>query len=72
MNSTRPEVGDLVAEVGTNEKWVCTDIVGASSKRPVWVLRPVHASFGYGTVKVDHHDIVGYSVTARRGSWRFP
>ncbi|GAA2693117.1 hypothetical protein [Streptomyces lunalinharesii] len=73
MTSTsRPEVGDLLLEVATDAKWVCTDVAGATSDQPVWLLRPLHGSWGKAYKRVDHHDITAYRVASRRGEWRQP
>ncbi|MEW1658666.1 hypothetical protein ACFU7T_00040 [Streptomyces sp. NPDC057555] len=56
----------------TNTKWVCTDIAGARSDKPVWLLRPLFGGGGKAYRRVDHRDLVSYAVEARRGQWVHP
>ncbi|MFF0629918.1 hypothetical protein [Streptomyces sp. NPDC004296] len=70
MNAERPAVGDLVMHVLTDARWVCSDISRAKTDRPVWVMRPLHG--GEKHLRVDHRDIVSYSIEARRGEWTRP
>ncbi|QHC25648.1 hypothetical protein [Streptomyces sp. GS7] len=72
MTIRRPEVGDLVVQVMTNGKWICTDIHNAKTDRPVWLLRPLHGGASKQYRRVDHRDIVSYTVEARRGEWGQP
>ncbi|MCK7626700.1 hypothetical protein MUU72_26960 [Streptomyces sp. RS10V-4] len=69
MSGTRPGVGDLVVAVAAGTKWVCTDIAGAKTRRPVWVLRPLYGAPGGETVRVEQDAIASYSVVSRRGEW---
>ncbi|WP_275466846.1 hypothetical protein [Streptomyces noursei] len=67
--TSRPAVGDLVLEVVTDVRWVRTDIAGATSEQPVWLLRPLYGSWGEAYKRVDHRDIAAYRVESRRGEW---
>ncbi|MFI1307619.1 hypothetical protein [Streptomyces sioyaensis] len=72
MSSARPEVGDLVVAIETGTKWVCTDISGVNSRRPVWLLRPLYGAASTEQMRVERDDLVSYSVAARRGEWIQP
>ncbi|MFK0291521.1 hypothetical protein ACIQU6_13745 [Streptomyces sp. NPDC090442] len=72
MNDTHPEVGDLVVAVATGTQWVCTDIAGAKTRRPVWLLRPRYGAAGREQLRVERDDLVSYAVAARRGEWIQP
>ncbi|GAA2687162.1 hypothetical protein [Streptomyces lunalinharesii] len=72
MSARRPEVGDLMTNVLTDAEWVCTDIAGAATDTPVWLLRPRHGADPKRFLRVDHRDIVTYAVTAPRGEWGQP
>ncbi|MFL4492359.1 hypothetical protein ACJ6WD_14045 [Streptomyces sp. VTCC 41912] len=66
--TSRPEVGDLVVQVMTDSRWVCSDIHGTTTNQLVWLLLPLHGS-SKKHLRVDHVDIVSYAVEARRGEW---
>jgi len=72
VSGVRPEVGDLVVATMTGTKWVCTDITGAQTRRPVWLLRPLYGAASRGHLRVDRDGLVSYSVVARRGEWIQP
>ncbi|MFE6688035.1 hypothetical protein ACFVFQ_16355 [Streptomyces sp. NPDC057743] len=72
MSSPHPEVGDLVVAHTTGTKWVCTDITGANTRRPVWLLRPLYGAAGREQQRVEGDALASYAVVARRGEWDRP